>query len=101
MMHSLAVAENLLSALPLADIPNPAPAAPTGEITTTVTTLLAFAKWFGLIAGVGGLIAAGVMLAVGRRNRSQLSVDAAVSLPYIVGGISLVMLAVPIVNMLA
>ena len=41
------------------------------------------------------------MLAVGRRNRSQLSVDAAVSLPYIVGGISLVMLAVPIVNMLA
>jgi hypothetical protein len=101
-LHTLDALQVLhAAALPLADLPNPTPAAPPGEVAGMVTTLLAFAKWFGLIAGVGGLIAAGIMLSVGRRNRSQLSVDAAVGLPYIVGGIALVMLAVPIVNMLA
>ena len=44
------------------------------------------------------IIASGVMMMIGRRNRSQMSVDGATGLPWVIGGLSCVVLAVPVVN---
>ena len=81
----------------LADIDNPAPRAPDG-VAGTVNTLLAWGKWIAFVCGVAGLIVSGIMMMLGRRNRSQMSADGAIGLPWVIGGLSVVALAVPIVN---
>ena len=80
-----------------ADISNPAPVAPDG-VQQTVTTLLAWGKWIAFVCGVAGLIVSGIMMMLGRRNRSQMSADGAIGLPWVIGGLSVVVLAVPMVN---
>ena len=57
-------------------VPNPAPKAPPG-LTGPINTLLAWWKWGALVAGVFGLIGCGAMMAIGRRNRSNLAADGA------------------------
>ncbi len=37
-------------------------------------------------------------MAVGRRSRSQMAADGAIGIPWVIGGLSVVLLAVPIVN---
>jgi hypothetical protein len=86
----------LVAALP-AEISNPAPRAPAG-VATTVTELLAWGKWIAFVCGVAGLIVSGIMMMLGRRNRSQMSADGAIGLPWVIGGLSVVVLAVPMVN---
>lgn len=61
-------------------VPNPAPKAPPG-LTGPVNTLLAWWKWGALVAGVFGLIGCGAMMAIGRRNRSNLAADGATGTP--------------------
>ena len=75
-----------------------APAAVPAEVSGVVGTLLGWAKAACIIAGVFGLLACAFMLMLGRRNRSQMAVDGAVGLPYVIGGLSIVLLAVPLVN---
>ena len=79
------------------DIGNPAPRAPAG-VSNTVNELLAWGKWIAFVCGVAGLIVSGVMMMLGRRNRSQMSADGAIGLPWVIGGLSVVVLAVPMVN---
>ncbi len=86
----------LLAALP-AEIANP-PASPPEGVETTVNTLIGWGKWIAFVCGVAGIIVSGIMMMVGRRNRSSLSADGAVGLPWVVGGLSAVVLAVPLVN---
>ena len=81
----------------LADLNNPAPQAPDG-VAATVNTLLAWGKWIAFVCGVAGIIVSGIMMMLGRRNRSQMSADGAIGLPWVIGGLSVVALAVPIVN---
>ena len=81
----------------LADLNNPAPRAPDG-VATTVNTLLAWGKWIAFVCGVAGIIVSGIMMMLGRRNRSQMSADGAIGLPWVIGGLSVVALAVPMVN---
>ena len=85
-----------LAALPAA-ISNPSPQAPAG-VSATVTELLAWGKWIAFVCGVAGLIVSGIMMMLGRRNRSQMSADGAIGLPWVIGGLSVVVLAVPMVN---
>jgi hypothetical protein len=72
-----------------------------GEVEQKVNTVIGWGKWIALVAGVGGLIISGVMMAVGRRNRSALASDGALGLPWALGGISVALLAIPVVNAIA
>lgn len=82
----------------LADLSNPAPKAP-AELTAQWSRLMALAKWVGFAAGALGLLGAGVMMSLGRRHRSSTAADGAAGVPWVLGGLSAVVLAVPIVNM--
>jgi hypothetical protein len=77
-------------------VPNPAPVAPPG-LANRVGTLLAWWKWGSLIAGVFGLIACGAMMAIGRRNRSNLAADGAAGIPWVLAGLTLIALSSGIV----
>ena len=92
----LYTASGVLAAVPT-EIVNPAPQAPDG-VQATVTTLLAWGKWIAFVCGVAGIIVSGIMMMLGRRNRSQMSADGAIGLPWVIGGLSVVALAVPMVN---
>jgi hypothetical protein len=77
-------------------IPDPAPSAPPGLIGKA-DTVIAWGKWGVLICGVGGLLIAGGMMAIGHRNRSSMAADGAARIPWVVGGLSLVAASAAIV----
>ncbi len=81
----------------LADLSNPSPTAP-GEVTAQWSKVMGLAKWVAFAAGAVGLLVAGTMMSVGRRHRSSTAADGAVGIPWVIGGLSTVVLAVPIVN---
>lgn len=78
-------------------VPNPAPKAPPG-LAQTVNTLLAWWKWGALVAGVFGLTGCGAMMAIGRRNRSNLAADGATGIPWVLAGLTLIALSSGIVG---
>jgi hypothetical protein len=80
-----------------AGVPNPAPVAPPG-LSGRVSTLLAWWKWGALVAGVFGLIGCGAMMAIGRRNRSNLAADGATGIPWVLAGLTLIALSSGIVG---
>jgi len=82
----------------LADLSNPSPQAP-AEVTAQWSKIMGLAKWGAFAAGAVGLLVAGVMMSVGRRHRSSTAADGAVGIPWVIGGLSTVALAVPIVNL--
>ncbi len=82
----------------LADLTNPAPAAP-AEVTAQWSKIMSLAKWAAFAAGAVGLVAAGVMMSLGRRHRSNAAADGAAGIPWVIGGLSTVALAVPLVNL--
>lgn len=96
MSITLSHAAQILAGLPT-EIANP-PAAPPAGVQATVNTLLSWGKWIAFVCGVAGIIVSGVMMMLGRRNRSQMSADGAIGLPWVIGGLSCVVLAVPLVN---
>lgn len=80
-----------------AGVPDPAPVAPPG-LSGRVSTLLAWWKWGALVAGVFGLIGCGAMMAIGRRNRSNLAADGATGIPWVLAGLTLIALVSGIVG---
>lgn len=76
---------------------DPAPQAPPGKLGEAAEELIGWMKWGGLIGAVGALIAAGIMMAVGRRNRNNMAVEGAMALPWVVGGLALVLGATSLV----
>jgi len=78
-------------------VPNPAPAPPPG-LQPTADLLLAWLKWGGIIGGLVGLMICGIMMAVGRRNRHALAADGAAGLPWVFGGLSVIVLAASVVG---
>lgn len=84
------LAQNMSGAVLAA--PEPGIQAPPGMGVKT-DLLLSWLKWGGTIGGVAGFMIAGIMMAVGRRNRSTMAADAASGLPWILGGLSVVALA--------
>lgn len=105
----LSVAVRLTNAAALAFAPSPSggggggqledpdPKAPTG-LDGIASDWIAWAKWGALVAGVIGLIVSGIMMAIGRRNRSHLAGEGAAGIPWVVAGLSLAAMAVPIAN---
>lgn len=82
----------------LADLSNPSPTAP-GEVTAQWAKIMGLAKWVAFAAGAVGLLIAGVMMSIGRRHRSSTAADGAIGIPWVIGGLSTVVLAVPLVNL--
>jgi hypothetical protein len=83
-----------------AGVPNPTPQAPPG-LAGPVNTLLGWWKWGALVAGVFGLIGCGAMMAIGRRNRSNLAADGATGIPWVLAGLTLIALSSGIVGVFA
>uniref|UniRef100_UPI003F491E17 hypothetical protein n=1 Tax=unclassified Streptomyces TaxID=2593676 RepID=UPI003F491E17 len=82
----------------LADnLPNPAPVAPPG-MKNTFGDWISWAKYIGMVAGVIGLIICGIMMMVGRKNRSHLSAEGASGLVWVIAGLSVTTLAVSVVT---
>lgn len=54
---------------------------------------IGWAKWVAILAGILGLIACGVMMMIGRRNRGHLAAEGASGLLWVVAGLSVVSLA--------
>lgn len=81
----------------LADrIPNPPPQAPPG-MEKTFSDWLSWGKYIGMFAGAIGLIACGVMMSIGRRNRSHLAAEGAGGVVWVIAGVSTVTLSVSVV----
>lgn len=58
---------------------------------------ISWAKWLAILAGILGLIACGVMMMVGRRNRGHLAAEGASGLVWTIAGLSVVSLAAGVV----
>lgn len=82
---------------PPGDFDNPAPSPPPG-LRPIARKWLGWMKWICGIAGVFGLCVSGIMMAVGRRNRSYLAGEGAAGIPWVFGGLLVVSLAVQIVQ---
>lgn len=82
-----------------AAVPNPGPVAPPG-MEAPATQLLGWLKWVGLIAGMLGFGLCAIMMIVGRRNRSNMAVDGATGIPWVLGGLSLMTLSAGLVGAL-
>jgi hypothetical protein len=78
-------------------VPNPAPAPPPG-LQGVANTFLAWLKWIGLVGGVVGFGACGLMMILGRRNRSNMAVDGASGIPWVLGGLSVMSLSAGVVG---
>lgn len=74
-----------------------APAAPPPGMGTVGPQWIGWAKWVAIVAGILGLISCGVMMMVGRRNRSHLAAEGAGGLLWTVAGLSIVTLSAGVV----
>jgi hypothetical protein len=90
-------AADLLAALPM-QLPNPDPEAPEG-LEELGSNLISWLKWITTIAGFGGLLWCGIMMAIGRRNRSAMAADGATGIPWVVAGLSTVAFGFGVVTM--
>ena len=79
-------------------IPDPPPKSPGPQLEKATDWMLGVMKWGGLVGAVGALIAAGIMMAIGRRNRNNMAIDAVVGIPWVVGGLALVLGAASVVG---
>ncbi|MEV5828912.1 hypothetical protein AB0L25_25465 [Spirillospora sp. NPDC052242] len=82
---------------PALEVPDPPPAPPPG-LDAKIQELLAWGKWGVMICGLAGLFICGGQMAIGRKNRSSFAADGATGVPWVLGGLSLVAAAAPIVT---
>ncbi len=100
-MSLLSALTDVVAAAPMAD-PKPGqnwdapPASPPG-METVMPQWIGWAKYFAIGAGILGLIACGILMMIGRRNRSHLSAEGANGLLWVLGGLSVVTLAAGVV----
>ncbi len=90
-------AYRVLSEIVAIEAPNPPAQAPPG-LDATVNTFLGWAKWGGLVAGVFGMIIIGIMMMIGRRNRSATAVEGASGIPWVMGGLTLISFSAALVG---
>lgn len=84
-----------------------APAVPTNGPTPIpgleplAGSFIGWIKWILVLAGVAGLMVCGIMMAVGRRNRSSFAADGAAGIPWVLGGLTLGVIAAAVVSFFA
>lgn len=79
-------------------IPTPTPIAPPG-LENLGNTFIGWLKWILVISGVAGLMICGLMMTIGRRNRSAMAADGAVGIPWVLGGLTVGAVAALIVGL--
>lgn len=77
--------------------PNPAPALPT-ELNDIATTLISWGKGILLVLGVVGLLWCAGQMVIGRTDRHRMAVDGAKGLPWVILGLSLGAVGIPILD---
>ncbi|MGW1767188.1 hypothetical protein ACWCQL_24355 [Streptomyces sp. NPDC002073] len=100
-MHLLSTLNDVVSLAPLDDpVPgtdwNQPPKSPPG-MDTIMPKWVGWAKYFAIGAGILGIIACGILMMIGRRNRSHLAAEGANGLLWVLGGLSVVTLAAGVV----
>lgn len=70
----------------------PDPQAPPG-LQDKTNLILGWLKWGGITTGVAGFMIVGIMMTVGRRNRSSMAADGASGLPWVLAGLSIISIA--------
>lgn len=93
-MHTAAVVLDVLIA-----VPNPGPIAPPG-MEGPASQFIGWMKWVGIVAGLVGFGMCAIMMILGRRNRSNMAVDGATGIPWVLGGLSTLTLAAGVVGAL-
>jgi hypothetical protein len=68
------------------DVP---PQAPPG-LQEPTNLFLGWLKWGGYLGGFVGLMVTGIMMTIGRRGRSNMAVEGAVGVPWIIAGLSVI-----------
>jgi hypothetical protein len=81
------------------DFPNPPPKSPPG-LDKVFGSWISWAKWIAVAVGILGMIACGIMMMIGQRNRHHLAAEGAAGLVWVVAGISVASLAAGTVPML-
>ena len=76
---------------------NPCAQAPQ-PVQDVASTLIEWTRWTGMAAGVFGMMSCGIMMAIGRRNRSHLAGEGASGIPWVLGGLSIIALSYGIVS---
>jgi hypothetical protein len=77
--------------------PNPEPTAPPG-LASVASGWIGEVKWIAIVAGILGLMACGIGMMIGRRNRSHLAGESIAGIPWVFAGLSTVVLAAGIVT---
>jgi hypothetical protein len=77
-------------------VPTPAPIAPPG-LENLGNTFIGWLKWILVISGVAGLMICGLMMTIGRRNRSAMAADGAVGIPWVLAGLTVGVVAAAVV----
>ena len=80
-------------------VPNPGPVAPPG-MAEPAAQLISWMKWVGIVSGLIGFGMCAIMMILGRRNRSNMAVDGATGIPWVLGGLSTLSLAAGVVGAL-
>lgn len=95
-MSLMALTHSVLSIA--ADVPNPAPADPTGG-SAGITLLLSYVKWGALIACAIAALASGGMMAIGKlSNRPDTAEKGKSAFIWSLGGVIATAIAIPLVN---
>jgi hypothetical protein len=79
--------------------PTPPPIAPPG-LGELGNTIIGWLKWILVISGVAGLMWCGIMMTIGRRNRSAMAADGASGIPWVLGGLTCGLVAAAVVAMM-
>jgi len=79
--------------------PTPGPIAPPG-LEDLGNTVIGWMKWILVICGVAGLMWCGIMMTIGRRNRSAMAADGASGIPWVLGGLTCGLVAAAVVAMM-
>ncbi|AEV86817.1 hypothetical protein ACWT_5799 [Actinoplanes sp. SE50] len=84
-MNAQLVLDHVLAA---GNVPD-TPVKPVPGLETLGPQIVGYMKWILILCGVGGLVACGIMMTVGRRNRSAMASDGAAGIPWVIGGLML------------
>lgn len=79
--------------------PTPEPIAPPG-LDQLGDMVIGWLKWVLVICGVAGLMWCGIMMTIGRRNRSAMAADGASGIPWVLGGLTCGLVAAAVVALM-
>lgn len=77
-----------------------APATSIPGLSATLDQWIGWAKTIGIFAGVMGFIVCGIMMMIGRRNRSHLAAEGATGLIWVIAGASVIVMAPGVITAL-